>query len=244
MKIWVICKFLSLILIAGLILAMTVACGLDFSFYHGIRLSFAVLVEDLLTSFLRVTIVSLIVSFLAVLIGKIYQSNRIFYLITHETIHFLRHISPFVWIPFAIIWFGLGEAPVVFVLSVSLFFPAVFMIKEIFAKIPQEYIDEAQVCGSSFYQQFILIELPVCADELVNVFRIVWGMGWTIIIAVEMLGVQSGLGYRLLDFRYLLKYPEMIIYIIVMGVFGIIINQLILFIVRKLKGRIYKDNTG
>lgn len=113
------------------------------------------------------------------------------------------------------------------------------MIKEIFTKIPHEYIDEAQVCGSTFIQQFLLIELPVCADELVNVFRIVWGMGWTIIIAVEMLGVQSGLGYRLLDFRYLLKYREMIVYIIIMGVFGIIINQLILFSVRKLKVRIY-----
>ena len=242
MKIWVICKIFSLLLIAGLILAMAVACGLDFSFYHEIRLSFTVLAGDLLLSFLRVTSVSIAVWSLAVIVGKVYQASRKFYLITHETIHFLRHISPFVWIPFAIIWFGLGEAPVVFVLFVSLFFPAVFMIKEIFNKIPHEYIDEAQVCGSTSFQQFFLIELPVCSDELVNVFRIVWGMGWSIIIAVEMLGVQSGLGYRLLDFRYLLKYPEMIIYIIVMGVFGIIINQLILFTVRRMKKSVFQDS--
>jgi len=52
-------------------------------------------------------------------------------------------------------------------------------------------------------------------------------LGWTVIIAAEMLGVNSGMGFRLLDFRYLLKYPEMLIYFIIMGLTGIIIDSIL-----------------
>jgi len=53
-------------------------------------------------------------------------------------------------------------------------------------------------------------------------------VGWTALIAAEMLGVKSGLGYRLLDFRYLLRYREMLAYIALIGGIGLLADYLLL----------------
>jgi NitT/TauT family transport system permease protein len=49
-----------------------------------------------------------------------------------------------------------------------------------------------------------------------------WAVGWSTVIAAEMLGVSSGLGFRLLDFRYLLAYPQMLFYMLVIGLIGVV----------------------
>ena len=150
-------------------------------------------------------------------------------------INFVRHISPFAWFPFAVIWFGLGEAPVLFVLFVTLYFPALIAVAEAFSIIPQNCLDEARVSGANNLQLFLNIELPLSAVALVNLYRILWGLGWTVVIAAEMLGTSVGLGYRLLDFRYLLFYEEMIVYLILMGVVGVLVDFLLQTLVKRLK---------
>ena len=77
------------------------------------------------------------------------------------------------------------------------------------------------------------MELPLSFISFLNLFRIIWGLGWSVIIAAEMLGVYSGLGFRLLDFRYLLQYPQMLIYFVVMGSVGILFDWILRKIVEK-----------
>jgi len=103
----------------------------------------------------------------------------------------------------------------------------------ILSNIPREYLEEAQVLGASKLQIFLKIEIPLSLTDFLNTFRIIWGLGWTTIIAVEMLGVNSGLGFRLLDFRYLMNYSAMIIYIIIMGSIGILIDYLLRILILK-----------
>ncbi|MEA2096390.1 MAG: ABC transporter permease subunit, partial [Candidatus Cloacimonadota bacterium] len=123
--------------------------------------------------------------------------------------------------------FGLGECPVTFIMFITLFFPTLIAASGHFSSLPHEYLDEGHVLGASQLQIFLHIELPLILPSLLNLFRIIWGLGWTVIIAAEMLGVSSGMGFRLLDFRYLLKYPEMLIYFIIMGFTGIIIDSIL-----------------
>ncbi len=104
-----------------------------------------------------------------------------------------------------------------------------------FAEIPQDYIDEAKVNGANNWQLLKFIEIPFTIVGLLNLFRVIWGLGWTIIIAAEMLGVESGIGFRLLDFRYLLKYPQMVIYLFAMGILGILNDITIFYIIKNLK---------
>ncbi len=215
----------SITLILLIIYLLIMSMGLDFSNFLSYNITIHTLLMDLSYSFVRVTFISLLAWVAAIIFGAILKNNNYLRLLTNPAINLIRHISPFAWFPFAIIWFGLGEYPIAFVLLVTLFFPALLAAREIFSDIPQEYIDEATVCGANMLQLFFYVELRLTIVQLINLFRILWGLGWTAVIAVEMLGTAQGLGYILLDFRYLLFYEEMILYIAIMGIVGVLIDH-------------------
>ena len=191
------------------------------------RISISLLLSDIVISFLRVTIIAIIAWIIGILGGYLLYYSKSLNNLFLPIINFIRHISPFAWLPFAIIWFGLGEGPVTFIMFITLFFPTLIAASGHFSSLPHEYLDEGHVLGASPLQMFLHIELPLTLPSLLNLFRIIWGLGWTVIIAAEMLGVSSGMGFRLLDFRYLLKYPEMLIYFIIMGFTGILVDSIL-----------------
>lgn len=145
--------------------------------------------------------------------------------LTLPAINFLRSVSPFAWLPFAVVWFGLGEPPVMFVLVVALVFPAVVAAGDAFANLPRDYVDEAHVLGAGPWRLLRDVKLPLAAPALLSLLRVLWGLGWSTVVAAEMLGVDSGLGFRLLDFRYLVQYPPMLVYVAVMGLVGIAVDH-------------------
>lgn len=212
--------FLFFVILAG-------SLGITFKALLNSNTSISMLFIDLITSFLRVTIIAIIAWLLGILGGYLLHYSTLMNHLLLPLINFIRHISPFAWLPFAIIWFGLGERSVSFIMFISLFFPSIIAAEDNFSMLPHEYIDEGHVLGSSPFQMFFYIELPLALPSLFNLFRIIWGLGWTVIIAAEMLGVSNGMGFRLLDFRYLLKYPQMLIYFIIMGFTGIIFDTIL-----------------
>ncbi len=215
----------SFVVLLFIILALSL--NINISDLKNVEFSFDVLFKDILISLLRVSITSVTAWIMGILGGYILFHSNIMNKIFLPSINFIRHISPFAWLPFAIIWFGLGELPIAFIMMITLFFPAIIATSNSFSSVPHEYIDEAKVSGASNFQLLKYIELPLTFISFLNLFRILWGLGWTMIIAAEMLGVNSGLGFRLLDFRYLVRYTEMLIYLIVMGTIGIIIDHLL-----------------
>lgn len=220
-------KISGYLLVIFLLILLFFSLGLPFRQIFFIQFFSKTVFEDFFISFLRVSILA-VLAWLGAVFGGYglyhYQCIKSFFL---PTINFIRHISPFAWLPFAIIWFGLGEAPVAFILFITLFFPAIIIAADSFRSLPPEILDEARVSGATTKQLFWFVELPLTISAHIGLFRIIWGMGWTTIIAAEMLGVQSGLGFRLLDFRYLLNYPQMFYYLIIMGIVGIGVDVLL-----------------
>ena len=223
------------LLIFLVILLLMVSLGLKLDSLGTLRISGWTVIQDLISTFLRVTIISLVAWLLGISCGWFLHHLQILRMVTLPVINFLRHISPFAWLPFAIIWFGLGEQPVAFILLITLFFPALIAIREMYADVPKEYLDEARVCGAKGWQLFYHIEIPLITVSLLNFYRILWGLGWTVVIAAEMLGTATGLGFRLLDFRYLLFYEEMILYLIIMGISGILVDKALFSLVESLR---------
>jgi len=227
-------KILGYLIVVVFLLLMIISLQLTTSDFSHLKLT-KVLISDVITSFLRVCITSIIAWSMAIIGGYLIYHIKVLKHLFMPSINFIRHISPFAWLPFAIIWFGLGESSVAFIMLITLFFPALIAVADQFRSIPREYLDEANVSGASFFQIFRYVELPLSISNLLNLFRIIWGLGWSVIIAAEMLGVNSGLGFRLLDFRYLLKYADMLLYFVVMGTLGITIDALLSFFISKIK---------
>ncbi len=180
------------------------------------------LLHDILLTFFRVVSATLISFITAIVLSLLLQKYSTVYRVSLPLMNFFRQISPLAWLPLAIIVFGLSELAVGSILFVALFFPAVIMCLELFRSLPREIIEEARVSGAHGWDLIRHIKLPLAAEGLLNILRILWGVGWSTVIAAEMLGVSAGLGFRILDFRYLLEYKKMLIYIIVIGLIGVI----------------------
>lgn len=220
-------KIVGFILLLFFFVILARSLGISVKDIFTTNISLDQLFTDLLISFIRTTLITITAWLFGIVGGYLLHHSGIINDLFLALINFIRHVSPFAWLPFAIIWFGLGETSVFFIMFISLFFPSLIATADHFSNLPHEYIDEGNVLGASTFQMFIHIELPLALPSLFNLFRIIWGLGWTVIIAAEMLGVDSGMGFRLLDFRYLLKYPQMLLYFIMMGFTGIIFDMIL-----------------
>jgi NitT/TauT family transport system permease protein len=197
--------------------------------------SISLLLADLAVSFLRVLGSTLAAWLLGIATGyPLFVSISLQQLFL-PIINFIRQISPFAWLPFAIIWFGIGELSLTFIMLITLLFPAILGSFQQFSSLKKTLLEEADVLGANHWQKFWHIQLPLALPGLLNLFRILWGLGWSVIIAAEMLGVDNGMGFRMLDFRYLLKYPQMLSYFIVLGIIGITTDIVIQNLSRKIR---------
>ena len=193
------------------------------------------ILPDWFSTFIRVSISALFAWILGIFFGYLFYKFSLIENLGIDSVNFIRNISPFALLPFAIIWFGLGELPLLFIMFVTLFFPSLIASSDIFRSIDKSYIEEASVLGCGYISTFIQVELPLVFYQLVNQFRIIWALGWATIIAAEMLGVKNGLGSRLLDFRYLLEYSHMIQYLLIMGLTGIGVDRFLVKLAAKFK---------
>jgi len=139
------------------------------------------------------------------------------------------------WLPFTILWFGIGEVPLFAVMMLTLLFPGIVGSHGAFCAVPREYHEEGVVCGSSAWQLFWWVELPLSLVAQLQSLRLLWGLGWGTLVAGEMLGVQSGLGFRLLDFRYLLRYGEMLVVLGFMGTLVLGVDVLLRAVIRRVE---------
>ena len=186
-----------------------------------------VLVGDLAATLLRVTLTTLAAWLLGIVAAAaVWRAPGVQNLLA-PVVQFMRHVSPFAWFPFAILWFGLGEAPAAFVLFTALFFPAFTAALTAFDSVPRVYREEARTAGAGEGAIAFHVELPLLAGPLVGMLRVLWGLGWTVGVAVEMLGVRSGVGFRLMDSRYLQQHDWMIVILLLMGVTGLLMDALL-----------------
>ncbi len=178
-------------------------------------------VNDVYITCTRVFLWTSIAWFLGVLLGYPCAKSKSFYRLVLPLVNLFRHISPFCWLPLVIIICGLGELSVGLILFLAMFFNALILSVEILHNIPHQYLEQAALDGAKSHEIFRSIELPLTAGEFINLYRVLWSVGWVTVIAAEMLGVSSGMGYRLLDYRYLLLYKEMLFYILMIGIIGV-----------------------
>jgi len=176
---------------------------------------------DLAVTLGRVTLWTTLSWLLGMIIGFVCFRSKVLNWLLLPPVNFIRHISPFCWLPLIIILAGIGEISVGITLLISMAFSCVIITIEMLRSIPREIIEQARLDGIDGWKMLWYIELPLSRAAIVDIFRVLWGVGWSAVIAAEMLGVSSGMGYRLLDFRYLLRYREMMIYIIVIGLIGV-----------------------
>lgn len=147
--------------------------------------------------------------------------------IVNPVIQFLRPISPLAWIPIALMWFGIGDKPAVFLIFLSAFFPMVVFTVSGVAGIRETYLRVADNFGLRGLDLYMKVILPAAMPEIVVGLRITLGTAWLVIVAAEMIAVKSGLGYLIIDARNSLRMDKVVAGMLIIGVIGLVLDHLI-----------------
>lgn len=140
---------------------------------------------------------------------------------------FIRQISAFAWLPLIIMFWGIGENALMLTMLISMTFPAILICRDVYAKLSKDVLEEAYCSGSVGLSHFSHIVIPLSIPGFIACIRTLWSIGWHTIIAAEMLGVSDGIGFRLLDFRFLYRYNEMFVYIFFIGILGWLVDHVL-----------------
>ena len=144
----------------------------------------------------------------------------------------LRPISPIAWIPFAILWFGIGDGAGVFLIFYASFFPITVGTMAAVQNISLVHQRSAQNFGLHGLELFRRVVFPAALPQIITSLRIALGVAWLVIVAAEMVGMDSGLGYLINDARNMGKrYDLVAATMLLIGAIGIVLD----FLVRKLE---------
>ena len=149
--------------------------------------------------------------------GAYYTLNPLFQM--------LRPISPIAWIPVAILWFGVGNMSPIFLIFISSVFPLMVQTTMGVRTIDRRYLRAAANFGVSRPVLFRRVVIPAVLPEIIIGMRIGIGVAWLVVVAAEMVALNSGLGYLIMDSRNAgNRYDLVIASMIIIGVIGLLLD--------------------
>ena len=143
-------------------------------------------------------------------------------------IQMLRPISPLAWMPLAVIWFGVSNIAPIFLIFLASFFPVVVSTMNGVRNIPPVYVQAGRNFGLSTRALMTRVIFPAVLPRILVGLRIAFGVAWLVLVAAEMIAVDSGLGYLIIDARNAGKRYDLVVGgMLLIGVIGLILDALI-----------------
>jgi ABC-type nitrate/sulfonate/bicarbonate transport system permease component len=142
-------------------------------------------------------------------------------------IEVLRPVPPLAWIPLSILWFGIGDVQNQFIIFLGMFFPILLNTIAGVKNIEPNIIRAARCLGASEARILRRIVLRAALPQIITGIRIGLGVGWMALVAAELVGANSGLGFLINDARTLLRTDVVIVGMITIGIVGLIIDRTI-----------------
>ncbi len=190
-------------------------------------------IGDIYSSISRVLTGFLVGAITGLILAGINSYSRISSKITTPWIEVVRPIPPLAWIPIAILFFGLGDKPAIFLVSLGSFFPIYTTTYQAIKNIPEKYLHTAKVLGANTKLLLLDVIIPSILPRVIAGLKIGLGMSWMIVITAELVGSTSGLGYFIELNRLLLHVDNVIVGMLVIGAIGYAMNASISFIEKK-----------
>jgi NitT/TauT family transport system permease protein len=182
------------------------------------------LLHDALASTCRVLGGFAIAAVLALILGLLMGASDLIYNLFNPLIQVLRPIPPIAYIPLAILWFGLGNPPAFFLISLGAFFPVLMNTIAGVRHVDPLLIRAARNLGAKGSTLFIRIILPAATPHILTGLRVGIGVAFIVVIVAEMMAVDNGLGYRILEAREFLWSDKIIAGMITIGLLGLAID--------------------
>ena len=142
--------------------------------------------------------------------------------------NFFRNLSPLAWMPFAILWFGVGDAASIFLIFLSVFFPVVLATIAAVAGIPSVHFRVARSYGLRGFEKLTHVTLPAIMPQVITTLRVAAGVAWLVVVAAEMIAGRDGLGFAVMDSRNGLRTDILVGEMVTIGVIGVLIDRVLI----------------
>ena len=145
--------------------------------------------------------------------------------VVNPVMQILRPISPIAWIPVAIIFFGVGDNSATFLIFLGAFFPIVVACVNGVSNVPSVYRRAGRNFGLAPTQLLARVVFPAALPQIIVGLRLALGIAWLVVVAAEMVAVDSGLGYLVIDSRNSGKRYDLVVAAMLMiGVIGLALD--------------------
>jgi NitT/TauT family transport system permease protein/taurine transport system permease protein len=142
----------------------------------------------------------------------------------NPVIEVLRPIPPLAWIPLSILWFGIGDTQNQFIIFLGMFFPILINTFTGVRNIETNLIRAARSLGANEGNVLRRIVFKAALPQIVTGIRIGLGVGWMALVAAELVGASSGLGFLINDARSVLRTDYIFVGMITIGLAGLVID--------------------
>lgn len=182
------------------------------------------LMTDALGSLYRVLVGFAIGAGMALPIGLLMGASPLVMRLLNPMLQVLRPIPPIAYIPLAILWFGLGNPPAVFLIVIGAFFPVLMNTIAGVRHVDGIYLRAARNLGASQGTIFLRVILPAATPYIFSGMRIAMGTAFIVVIVSEMIAVSDGLGFRILEAREYFWSDKIIAGMFTIGFLGLAID--------------------
>jgi len=153
--------------------------------------------------------------------------------LTAPIISLLRPVSPLAWLPIGLLVFKAANPAAIWVIFISSIWPMIINTAAGVNRIPQDYMNVAKVLNLSEWKIFTKILFPAVLPYMITGIRLSIGVAWLVIVAAEMLTGGVGIGFWVWDEWNNLNVEHIIIAIFVVGIVGLLLEQMLVMLAKR-----------
>ena len=192
---------------------------------------------DLLVHFwasLKREMVAFVYACAAIPLGVLMGWSRTAQNLLEPIFEMLRPIPPIAWIPLAILWFGISDLQNQFIIFLGIFFPLLINTITGVKNVEHNIVRAARCLGASERDVLVKVVFRAALPQIITGVRVGLGVGWMALVAAELVGATSGLGWLISDARSVLRTDIILVGMISIGLAGLLIDQGLRWVARRL----------
>lgn len=155
--------------------------------------------------------------------------------ILQPTVTCIRQIPMIAWMPLVILWCGVGNMSKVVLIVIASFFPILVNTQSGMELTPKSYVEVAKLYRLNKFDVFFRVYLPHALPNILVGLKLGLSVAWMAVVGAELISSTEGIGYRMSNARSLMQSDVLILCMLVVGLIGILMDQII--------GRIFKALT-
>lgn len=184
------------------------------------------LLEDTSLTLLRVILGLIVSALVGIPLGIVIGWSKLAKNLSSLMLGVLRPIPPIAWIPFAILWFGVGLSSAIFIIFVGSVFPILINTMDGVKRVDKVLLESAYTLGADQYQTLRKVVLPASLPSIVTGLKVGVGVGLMCTVAAEMIGSNNGLGYLIFTSTSMLDTGNAIVGMLTIGIIGLTADYL------------------